>query len=197
MVDNNSEEILEERLWIEYIRKGEDDYFESLFKKYYLPLTRFAWRYVGSEAIAEELVQELFTILWESRREWEISGSVKSYLYRSVRNLSLNHIKHQEVKKRYDKEWGDGETYSEIEFYDDAHLQQVRNAIKQAIDELPVQSRMTYSLHRYDGLTYQEIAEVLEIPVKTVESRMTRTLKQLRTRLSYLLPLLLVMLQAG
>ena len=72
MVDNNSEEILEERLWIEYIRKGEDDYFESLFKKYYLPLTRFAWRYVGSEAIAEELVQELFTILWESRREWEI-----------------------------------------------------------------------------------------------------------------------------
>src|SRR5690625_5920763 len=64
---------------------------------------------------------------------------------RSVRNLSLNHIKHQEVKKRYDKEWGDGETYSEIEIYDDAHLQQVRNAIKQAIDELPVQSRMTYS----------------------------------------------------
>lgn len=197
MVNYNSEEILEERLWLEYIQKGKDEYFESLFKKYYLPLTRFAWRYVGSEAIAEELVQELFTILWESRRDWEVSGSVKSYLYRSVRNLSLNHIKHQEVRKRYDKEWGGGETYSEIEYYDDARIRQVRNAIKQAIEELPVRSRMTYSMHRYDGLTYEEIAEVLDISVKTVESRMTRTLKQLRTRLSYLLPILVAMLQAG
>lgn len=193
---SNSEDA-EDRLWVENIRNGKDEYFELLFRKYYMPLTRFAWRYVGSEAIAEEMTQDLFTILWENRRSREMPGSVKSYLYKSIRNLSLNHIKHQDVRKKYDKQWGENDEYDEIEFYDNAHVQQVRRTIKKAVEELPDRSKMTYKLHRYDGLTYEEIAEVMEVSVKTVESQMTRTLKQLRARLSYLLPFLLTALLAG
>ncbi len=66
--------------------------------------------------------------------------------------------------------------------------QQIRDAITKAVEELPTRSKMTYKLHRYDGLKYEEIAEVMGISVKTVESQMTRTLKILREQLTYLLP---------
>jgi len=196
MSDNHNYDF-DDRDWIKNIREGDDESFEFLFKKYYLPLTRFAWRYVNSKAIAEELVQELFTILWEKRKELNTDGSVRSYLYKSVRNLSLNHLKHQGVKNEYDRQWMAQQEYPQIDFRDEQREQQVREAIAQAIDELPERSKMTYKLHRYDGLTYPEIAEVMDVSVKTVESQMTRTLKILRERLAWLLPVLMIVLLAG
>ena len=177
---------------IESIQNGDERAFEYLFKEYYLPLSRFAWRYVKSKAIAEELVQELFTILWEKRESWDTTGSIRSYLYISIRNLALNHLKHQEVKDKYDPEWMDKKENPEIKFQDDYREQQVRDAIAKAIEELPERSKMTYKLHRYDGLTYGEIAKVMDVSEKTVESQMSRTLKKLRNRLAWLLPVLII-----
>lgn len=187
--DNNNHD---DEYWIENIRQGDEQAFEILFKKYYLPLTRFAWRYVSSKAIAEELIQEFFTILWENRRTWSTEGSIRAYLYKSVKNLSFNHLKHQEIKNRYDSEWMlQKENNPQIEPMDNRE-QQIRTAIANAIEELPVRSKMTYKLHRYDGLTYEEIADVMGVSIKTVESQMTRTLKILRGKLSYLLPFLVI-----
>jgi len=195
--DHSHNHDFDDRHWIENIRQGDDESFEFLFKKYYLSLARFAWRYVGSKAIAEELVQELFTNLWEKREELDTAGSVRSFLYKSARNLSLNHLKHQGVKNKYDHQWMAQKENPEIEFRDELREQQIRNAVAKAIEELPERSKMTYKLHRYDGLTYPEIAEVMDVSVKTVESQMTRTLKILRERLSWLLPFLMVALLAG
>ena len=75
-----------------------------------------------------------------------------------------------------------------IEFHDEHREQQVRKAIAKAIDELPARGKMIYKLQRYDGLTYEEIAEVMGISIKTVESQMSRTLNTLRERLAWLLP---------
>lgn len=193
----NSINEFDDQYWIENIQKGDEESFEFLFKKYYLPLTRFAWRHVNSKAIAEELVQEIFTIIWEKRKDLDTTGSVRSYLYKSVRNLSINHLNHQEVKNRYDRQWSSKRENPEIEFHDEIREEQIRNAVATAIEELPPRSKMTYKLHRYDGLTYEEIKDVMGISVKTVESQMTRTLKILRERLSYLLPYLLIALLAG
>ena len=193
----NKKEDFEDWLWVENIRKGDDKCFELLFKKYYFPLTRFAWRYVGSKAIAEELTQDLFAILWESRSKWEVPGSVRSYLYKSVKNLSLNHLKHQSVKDRFDSEWMGQYENPEIEFRDEARKEQIRTAIAKAVEELPPRSKMAYKLHRFDGLTYEEIAEVMDISVKTVESQMTRALKTLRERLAWLLLFLPFILLTG
>ncbi len=194
---HNHNHDFDDRHWIENIRMGDDESFEFLFKKYYFPLARFAWRYVNSKAIAEELVQELFTILWEKRKELNTDGSVRSYLYKSVRNLSLNHLKHQGIKNEYDRQWMEDKENPEIKFRDEYREQQIREAIAKAIEELPERSKMTYKLHRYDGLTYSEIAEVMDVSVKTVESQMTRTLKMLRESLAWLLPFLMIVLLAG
>ena len=74
-----------------------------------------------------------------------------------------------------------------LEIEDKFQEKKIQEAIKNAVENLPERSRMTYKLHRNDGLTYEEIAEVMVVSVKTVESQMTRTLKILRNRLSYLL----------
>ena len=81
----------DDRFWMESIRGGDEESFEFLFKKYYLPLTRFAWRHVGSKAIAEELVQELFTILWEQKGDW-IATEVESLIYESIPNIRHIHV---------------------------------------------------------------------------------------------------------
>ena len=183
----------EELQWIVSVGQGDHWAFEALFREYYLPLTRFAWRYVESKAVAEELVQEIFSEIWEDRAELNITESVRSYLYKAVKHRSLNYLKHQRIQYKYDTQWMDKrEKVSTIEYRDPGHIERIKEAIRVAIEELPPRSRMTYKLHRYDGLTYQEIADVMDISVKTVESQMTRTLQMLRERLSYLLPLLLV-----
>ncbi len=185
-------------LWVDQITEGDHRSFEKLFKSYYLPLTRFSWRYVGSKAIAEELVQEIFFEIWEDRKNLNIVESVRSYLYKAVKHRSLNHLKHQRVKSEYDTKWmAKKKEKTTIEYEDSARIEQIKEAIEKAIEELPPRSKMTYKLHRYDGLTYQEIADVMDVSVKTVESQMTRTLKMLRERLSYLLPFLLVAVMAG
>lgn len=183
----------EELQWIVSVGQGDHWAFEALFREYYLPLTRFAWRYVESKAVAEELVQEIFSEIWEDRAELNITESVRSYLYKAVKHRSLNYLKHQRIQYKYDTQWMDKrEKVSTIEYRDPGHIERIKEAIRVAIEELPPRSRMTYKLHRYDGLTYQEIADVMDISVKTVESQMTRTLQMLRERLSYLLPFLLV-----
>jgi RNA polymerase sigma-70 factor (family 1) len=178
--------------WIELIRDGDEYAFELLFREYYAQLTRFTWRYVKSKAVAEGLVQDIFSDIWENREELELSGSIRPYLYKVVRNHSLNYIKHQEVERKYDPLWMDQKEIPMINYRDKKREEQIRKAIEKAVDELPERSKMTYKLHRHDGLTYQEIAEVMDLSVKTVESQMTRTLKILREKLAYLLPFLVV-----
>jgi RNA polymerase sigma-70 factor (family 1) len=181
-------------LWARFVKNGDISSFEKLFKKYYLQLTRFSWRYVKSKAIAEGIVQDFFADLWEQRDNIDIEGAVNSYFYKSVRNKSLNHIKHQEVKNKYDPLWMEENENSFVEIYDEKREKQIKNAIEEAIESLPDRGKMTFKLHRFDGLTYVEIAEVMGVSVKTVESQMSRALKMLKEQLTYLLPSIIIAL---
>lgn len=114
--------------WVKDIRKGDEKAFEQLFKAYYFKLSRFAWRYVDSKAIAEELVQAVFTDIWEEREQWH-PLKVKSYLFSAVRNRAIDHIRHQKVRKKNDPKWREEEkritTGSE-----DKTKKKIRKAIK-------------------------------------------------------------------
>lgn len=181
-----------EKQWIKAIRSGDEKAFEKLFLRYYTPLCKFAWRYIRSTHIAEELVQEVFTNVWEIKKQLDPEGTLRAYLYQSVKNRALDHIKHQEVVRRHLSEMAQDtkETASpqRIPAGDTAFMK----AARQAIEELPERARQVYKLHRKDGLTYSEIAQVMEISPKTVESQMSRALKILRNRLSGFLPILSV-----
>jgi RNA polymerase sigma-70 factor (ECF subfamily) len=187
--ENESNQYSEiERQWIEKIHVGDVVAFELLFRTYYPRLCRFVQRMVQSHPIAEEIVQELFLSIWEHRETWQPRSSIRKYLYRAVKNSSLNHLNHQKIVK----DWEGEELYttsmmSESNPEREVFNNELANAIQKAIDRLPERCRLTFTLHRQDGLTYAEIASVLNVSIKTVETQMGRALKTLR---SLLLPYL-------
>lgn len=186
MFDSNWQN--EEKL-IDGIRRGDENAFRDLFLKYYNPLCNFAWRYTRSKVISEDMVQNVFTNMWILRATLDSQRSVRVYLYQAVKHEALDFIKHQKVvvefssKKKKIKEVTTGLTFNQPE------NTKFVLAARQAIDSLPPRACQIYKLNREDGLTYQEIAEVMDISVKTVESQMTRALNILRNRLSKYLPL--------
>lgn len=92
-----------DREWFKRIRRGDRDAFELLFRGYYDCLCTFAEGYVRSFSEAEDVVDQVFLTLWESRAEWNLRRSIKSYLYGAVRNGALNHLKHRCVVERVHK----------------------------------------------------------------------------------------------
>ena len=176
----------DEAFWLESIRKGDELAFECLFKQNYERLTRFASSYTSSKAIAEEIVQDVYAEIWEKRENLNVSVSLRAYLYMKIKNRCLNHLKHQRVKETYDPQWVE---HIMVTTQPDEQLavNKLKIAIQKAVEQLPPKSKATFKLHRFDGLTYNEIAEVMDVSQKTVESQMTRTLKMLRKHLSHLL----------
>ena len=83
------------------IKEGDIKAFEGIFRRYYSPLCWYAAGITGDTASAEEIVEELFYVLWKNRERLQVFQSVKSYLYRSVRNEAVQFCEHQEVKERY------------------------------------------------------------------------------------------------
>ncbi len=169
---------------IKKIKTGDKDAFERLFLKFYDPLCNFAWRYVHSVHISEELVQDVFLNVWESRERLDPDKNIKSYLYKAVRNKVLNYLKHKDVAEKYNKQidWLNSVDISQMHDFDEQS--EFIEAAQEAIEDLPEGARRIYKLSRKDGLSYQEIADVLDISVRTVESQMSRALEKLRNSLS-------------
>ena len=173
--------------YAQQIRRGSHHAFEALFRSYYPRLCRFAMRMTGSKHAAEELVQDLFVKLWVKRHDLKPEGSLRSYLYRAIRNQAINYLKQ---KSRIDSPTVEpddlrSESPNPIE---ELYARELRTTIEEAIHLLPPRCRLIFLLHRFDGLTYSEIAEILNISVKTVETQMGRALKALRSLLAHYLP---------
>jgi RNA polymerase sigma-70 factor, ECF subfamily len=173
-----------EDLWVERIRGGDEVAFEAFFRAFYEPLCRFAYRLIRDSADAEQLVQDVFMNIWQKRSDWSPPSTVRSYVYRATKNQALNYLRNR--KRRDDLE--------ELEFSNEVPVlsspqeeyekKELLEAVQQAIELLPVRCRLVFVLHRHDGLTYAEIADVLDISHKTVETQIGRALKMLRKILS-------------
>lgn len=163
------------------IKAGEQKTFEALFRTYFQPLSLYAASIINSQEDGEEIVQDLFFQIWEKRQQLHITSSLKSYLYRSVRNRCLNFIKHQKVKEKYRQEAI--QQFSEAINEPSSESSALKEKINAAIATLPARCREVFELSRFEGLKYREIAEVLGISPKTVEVQMGKALKTLRKEL--------------
>ena len=132
-----------------------------------------------SRAVAEEIVQDVLLELWRRREALVSSSSPQAYLFQSTRNRSLNHVRHERVVKQ-------GEPFARrpetTEPTAHAHMveDEMQAAVRQAVAGLPERCREVFELSRVHGLKYTEIAETLEISVKTVEAQMGKALRILR-----------------
>lgn len=176
------------------IRAGDLNAFEMMFKTYYQPLCRYANSYLSDPEEAEEIVQNAFIGIWEKRSSIEINTSLKAYLYRAIRNASLNNIKHQKVKQAYAAMAVSNEEKT-IEASDQSVIrEELEDRINTALDVLPEQCRLVFKLSRFEELKYQEIADQLGISIKTVENQMGKALKIMREQLRDYLPLIAILM---
>ena len=169
--------------------------FEQLFNDHYSRLCAYAFHFIKEEDAAEEIVQEVFFKLWTKRKRISIESSLHSYLYRSVRNASLNLIKHINIREEYKKQNQFQIEQTEMQENIHAEVSELEQKIRNSIDLLPEQRRKIFILSRYEGLKYKEIAEKMNISVKTVENQMGKALQFLRTELAEYLPLILIFFQ--
>lgn len=156
--------------------------FEKVFRKYYEPLCRYAYSMVRDTDEAEEIVQEFFYTYWINRKRIAIRLSLKSYLYRSIRNSALQYLRHKNLEEQYRAQI----TYSDS--YETPEQSLTGNELSGIVDttlkELPERCRQIFLLNRVNGLKYKEIADLLKISVKTVEADMGKALVVLRDQLS-------------
>jgi len=172
---------------------GSSVLFENLFKSHFKSLHIYAISLVKEDALAEEIVQNVFYKLWEKKEQITIQKSITAYLYKSVYYESLNVIKHTKVGERYIKHLKysakDQQSPGDI-----ASLKELQQKIDIAINELPEQCRAVFHLVRFEDLKYREAADKLGISVKTVENQMGKALRVLRTRLAEFLPVIVFLL---
>ncbi len=163
------------------IKDGDDAVFSKLFNDYYEALCFFANKYLLDMDLARSLVQQVFVDLWAKRKKLNIHYSPKSYLYNAVKNRSIDHLRKE---KRNISISNPDVSAMELPFQDLVEEAELNKRINDSINKLPGRCREIFILCRFEGLKYTEIAEKLNISVKTVEMQMGIALKKLRENLS-------------
>jgi len=163
-----------------------------LFKMHYSSLCSYANHFLKDQDASEEVVQEVMFKIWTNRDSLLINTSIQSYLFRAVRNGCMNVLKHMDIREEY-RTFREREIQDSLRSHEDELIKsELEQRIRAAIDGLPLERRKVFIMSRYDGLTYPQIAEKLNISVKTVENQIGKALKTLREELAEYLPLLLV-----
>jgi RNA polymerase sigma-70 factor (family 1) len=166
--------------------------YEQVFHKYYDSLVQYANTIIRDTAESEDIVQQVFITLWEKKETINVHTSLRAMLYKSVYNASLNKIKQQKVRYKYANEYQtENSTEDSSNMIQEKELQQ---RIDEAIETLPTQCAKIFKMSRYEELKYKEIAESLNLSIKTIENQMGKALKLMRDNLKDYLPLLLIIL---
>ena len=173
------------------LRRGKEEAFAYVFRMYYSPLLNYAGRILKDVEAANDVVQECFCRLYERRRELRKELQVRPYLYKSVYNACMDAIKHQKVESNYINQELLDFYFSKVVETPEAEQalldEDLKGAIQDAINKLPERCREIFVLSKVDGLSNKQIAEQLNISMKTVEAQMTTAVVRLRKELGWLL----------
>jgi RNA polymerase sigma-70 factor (ECF subfamily) len=154
--------------------------FDKIFKSTYKTLCLAANRIVKSHELAEEIVDDVFYNLWKNREKIQISVSFKSYLMASIRNKSLDCLRKMKNEKNTALENASAVPCKNSIAYESMNYEDLFRQIEAAIQKLPRQCKLIFLMSRDQDLKYKEIAEALNLSIKTVDTQMGRALKYLR-----------------
>jgi RNA polymerase sigma-70 factor (family 1) len=164
---------------LERLASGNVQAFEEIFRSYWKPLYNTAYNKLRDRAESEEIVQSIFSSLWEQREKLEIEN-LNAYLHRAVKNRILNSIRSKITEKKY---WDyyqnfipsvQNSTENTVVFDD------LQEGLEAAVSHLPEKSRRVFQLSRFEGRTNHEIAKLLKISEKSIEYHLTKSLREIR-----------------
>ncbi len=165
------------------LQRGDKDALKQLFDVYYDDLFHYGMKLVLNREIAEEIVQDIFISLWEKHKERDIS-SFRHYLFKAVKNRSINYLKRNIPSfDQIEDERIFNESYEATPYKEIAN-RELADIIENALEKLPKRCALVFSLSRNSDMSYKEIAEELNISVRTVENQIGIALKKLREMLS-------------
>jgi len=165
------------------VKQGNEDAFCELMNRYRRPLTGFFYSLCWNHDTAQDYAQEVLVRLWLARERYEPTGSFKSYVFRIAKNVWLQELRSRKCRPQplY---------YEDLDLAEDAVdiekllvRRYVDRKIRLAVADLPEHHRLVFVLSHFQGLKYHEIAEILEIPVGTVKSRMSAAVRMLREQI--------------
>ena len=169
-------ETKDDSLLLNLIREGDKLAFRHLFEMYFTPLCRFMHTYINEKVVIEELALDIFVYVWENRKTLHIHLSLKAYLFQAARNKCLNELRKKKQTISLDELDKDIADTNIISLEEDELYQ----LIQEAVFSLPEKCRAVFMLSRNENLTNKEIAEKMNISVKTVETQMTKALKRIK-----------------
>lgn len=153
---------------------------ELLFRRFHRVLCSHAVRYVYSKELAEDIVSEVFCKFWKNKSYESVTSSYRYYLFRSVRNESLNYLR-QRFLLNEGIEAAEAQPASpELNPIHVTQFEEVAARVEQLVEQLPPQCRRVFILNRFEGLKYREVADELGMSIKTVETHMSKALAVMR-----------------
>lgn len=174
----------------DYALRGKELLYNDLFEKYYVRLCYYAQTFVLDFDMCRDIVQDLFVKLWEI--EWKnfSEEEIDKFLYRSVKNRCLDHLRKQKVRQNSRTFILERLLEQEELFVPQFELDELAQKIENALEALSDQTLTIFKMNRQDEKTYEEIADELNISVKGVEYHMSKALAILRCQLKDYLPLI-------
>lgn len=175
----------EEKKFVSF-QKGEEKGFAFFFNEYYACLSFFAFKILNDEAEAQDVVSDSFVKLWERREAIDKPGSLKSYLYTTVKNACVDLLRSKERKRKNECEilqlsdkWEQTVLHKMIEAEVLRHLVAARA-------KLPVKTKRVFEMFYIENKSYQQIAEELDISIHTAKNQKIRAIKILRKQFPYI-----------
>jgi RNA polymerase sigma-70 factor (family 1) len=169
------------REWQMQIARDDDEQaFSRLFRHLYDRLLHFCIRYVHVKEAAEEIVSDVFVKLWNRRTELESIVNLEVYLFVAVKNHSLNYLEQYSHLRIVPLSGSDtADLRNSVDLERDLEWKEMRFKMDQIVSALPAQCRRIFQLIKEDGFKYKEVAEILNISPRTVETQLFRAMRRL------------------
>lgn len=156
---------------------------KQMYDQYYTYLCYAVYNVLPDRNVSEDIVQEVFFEIWKKRETLNITSSLRAYLKRAAINRTLNYIRDRKIKfEEEDKALAVADT--RVEVTKEMEADELKVKIAEAMNELPEKCRIVFGMSRYEEMSYKEIAEKLDISVKTVENQISKALKMMRLSLA-------------
>jgi len=168
---------------VKLLSHNAEEALRQMYDEYYTYLCYAVYRVLPDRVVAEDIVQEVFFEIWKKRETIKINTSLRSYLKRAAINKTLNHIRDQKFKFD-DEEQAVMIPDTNVHAHRQMEAGELQDKINEAINNLPEKCRIIFGMSRYEELSYREIAEKLDISVKTVENQISKALRLMREALA-------------